>query len=457
MIYLYLVFTLKKEMLVVMFDFLKPAKPIKRLSKEKIPAAYKRYRMQVFISIYFGYLLYYFVRSNFVFAKDYLFELGFSKTQVGFVASALGLAYGISKFVMGNVSDRSNARYFLAIGLILSGIVNLFLPNTSSVILMFVLMLLNGWFQGMGWPPCGRIMTHWFSDRERGVKMAIWNTAHNLGGGLIASVALFGISLFSSWKGIFYLPAIIAIAGGFVYIILARDTPQSVGLPPIEEFKNDYPEVQKSLEDAEAEMSGKEILFKYVLNNKFLWCIAIANIFVYLVRYGVINWVPTYLKEMRGFSIHESSIAFALFEYAAIPGTIIIGWISDHIFHGRRAPIGIFCMVGVAIATVIYWQSENSFVINCALALIGALIYGPVMLIGVSALDLVPKKAAGTAAGFTGLFGYMGGQVLAEVAIGAVVDKFSWNGGFIMLISCSILAIIFLSFTWNIHNTAEKK
>ena len=440
-----------------MFDFLKPAKPIKRLSKEKIPAAYKRYRMQVFISIYFGYLLYYFVRSNFVFAKDYLFELGFSKTQVGFVASALGLAYGISKFVMGNVSDRSNARYFLAIGLILSGIVNLFLPNTSSVILMFVLMLLNGWFQGMGWPPCGRIMTHWFSDRERGVKMAIWNTAHNLGGGLIASVALFGISLFSSWKGIFYLPAIIAIAGGFVYIILARDTPQSVGLPPIEEFKNDYPEVQKSLEDAEAEMSGKEILFKYVLNNKFLWCIAIANIFVYLVRYGVINWVPTYLKEMRGFSIHESSIAFALFEYAAIPGTIIIGWISDHIFHGRRAPIGIFCMVGVAIATVIYWQSENSFVINCALALIGALIYGPVMLIGVSALDLVPKKAAGTAAGFTGLFGYMGGQVLAEVAIGAVVDKFSWNGGFIMLISCSILAIIFLSFTWNIHNTAEKK
>ena len=78
------------------------------------------------------------------------------------------------------------------------------------------------------------------------------------------------------------------------------------------------------------------------------------------------------------------------------------------------------------------------------------------MLIGVSALDLVPKKAAGTAAGFTGLFGYMGGQVLAEVATGAVVDKFSWDGGFIMLISCSILAIIFLSFTWNIHNTTEK-
>ena len=312
-----------------MLNFLKPAKPIERLPEEKIPSVYKKYRLQVFISIYFGYLLYYFVRSNFVFAKDYLIDLGLTKTQVGFVASALGLSYGISKFVMGNISDRSNARYFLAIGLILSGVVNLLLPNTSSVIIMFILMLLNGWVQGMGWPPCGRILTHWFSDKERGVKMAIWNTAHNLGCALIAVVALWGVSLFASWKGIFYFPAIIAIVGGFIYILLARDTPQSVGLPPIEQFKNDYPEAQKDLEDSEAEMSGREILFKYVLNNKFLWCISIANIFVYLVRYGVISWVPTYLKEVRGFSPQDSSMAFAIFEYAAIPGTIVIGWLSD--------------------------------------------------------------------------------------------------------------------------------
>lgn len=440
-----------------MLNFLKPAKPIERLPEEKIPSVYKKYRLQVFISIYFGYLLYYFVRSNFVFAKDYLIDLGLTKTQVGFVASALGLSYGISKFVMGNISDRSNARYFLAIGLILSGVVNLLLPNTTSVIIMFILMLLNGWVQGMGWPPCGRILTHWFSDKERGVKMAIWNTAHNLGCALIAVVALWGVSLFASWKGIFYFPAIIAIVGGFIYILLARDTPQSVGLPPIEQFKNDYPEAQKDLEDSEAEMSGREILFKYVLNNKFLWCISIANIFVYLVRYGVISWVPTYLKEVRGFSPQDSSMAFAIFEYAAIPGTIVIGWLSDHYFHGRRAPLGIFCMIGVAIATVIYWQSSNHIIINCALASIGALIYGPVMLIGVSAIDLVPKKAVGTATGLTGLFGYMGGQVLSELAIGLVVDKFSWDGGFIMLLLCSILAIFFLSFTWNIHNTKRKK
>lgn len=435
-----------------MLNFLKPAPAIDRLSDEKIPGTYKRYRIQVFISIYFGYMICYFVRSNFVFAKPYLLAQGFTNTRIGFVASALGLSYGLSKFIMGNVSDRSNARWFLAIGLILSGVTNLFIPNTSSIIIMFLLMLINGWFQGMGWPPCARIMTHWFSDNERGVKMSIWNTSCNVGGGLVATIATAGVFLFGNFKGIFYLPAIIAIIGGILFIIFAKDTPQSVGLPPIEEFRNDYPEVQKNVKNKEAELSGKEILFKYVLNNKLLWFIAIANIFVYMVRYGVINWVPIYLGKERGFNLRDSSIAFTLFEFAAIPGSILIGWISDHIFHGRRAPMGIICMVLVIFATFVYWHSTSHLAINCALACIGALIYGPVMLIGISAVDLVPKKAAGTAAGFTGLFGYVGGQVLAEVAMGAIVDHFGWNGGFTTLLICCFLSIFFLSFTWNTHN-----
>lgn len=439
-----------------MLNFLKPAPYVERIPEEKIPSVYKRYRLQMFLSAYIGYMFYYFVRSNFALAKVYFFQQGFTKSEIGLVASALGMAYGISKFVMGNLSDRSNPRYFLAIGLILSGIVNLFIPNAPNLGIMFVLMLLNGWFQGMGWPPCGRIMTHWFSDNERGVKMSIWNTAHNVGGGFIATIVLVGVSIFGTWKGNFYFPGILAVCAGIIYMIFARDTPQSVGLPPIEEYRNDYPESQSTVEDAELELTAKEILFKYVLNNKLLWCVAVANIFVYFVRYGVANWAPTYLQEVRHFSTTDSSIAYALFEYAAIPGTIIVGWISDHIFNGRRAPIGIICMIGVGIATFIYWKSTNPLAIDCALASVGALIYGPVMLIGVSALDFVPKKAGGTAAGFTGLFGYLGGEVAAEALMGVVVDKFSWNGGFTMLIISSVLAIVFLLFTWNSHNIKDK-
>lgn len=69
------------------------------------------------------------------------------------------------------------------------------------------------------------------------------------------------------------------------------------------------------------------------------------------------------------------------------------------------------------------------------------------MLIGVQALNLAPKKAAGTAAGLTGLFGYFIGALLANAALGAVVDHSGWNAGFeIILLSC-VRAILFTAFT----------
>lgn len=69
------------------------------------------------------------------------------------------------------------------------------------------------------------------------------------------------------------------------------------------------------------------------------------------------------------------------------------------------------------------------------------------MLIGLHALELAPKKAAGTAAGFTGLFGYLGGSVAASAIVGYTVDYFDWDGGFMVMIGGSILAVIFLAMT----------
>jgi OPA family glycerol-3-phosphate transporter-like MFS transporter len=230
-----------------------------------------------------------------------------------------------------------------------------------------------------------------------------------------------------------------------------RDTPQSVGLPPIEEYRNDYP--NKSKNTYETELTTKEILFKHVLNNKWVWAIAIANVFVYFVRYGVLDWAPIYLSEEKGFDMKESGVAYFLYEWAGIPGTLLCGYISDKVFKGRRGPAGVVFMAGVLIAVVIYWLNPagNPMIDNIALISIGFLIYGPVMLIGLQALDLVPKKAAGTAAGLTGLFGYLGGAVMANALLGYVVQYSSWNGGFMLLTGSCVLAVILFAITWNIR------
>ena len=224
---------------------------------------------------------------------------------------------------------------------------------SASLAAIIVVMTLNGWVQGMGWPPCGKTMVHWFSTRERGLTVSTWNVAHNVGGALVANLALAGVLLFNDWGAKFYFNAAIAAAIAIGVFFFLEDTPQSRGLPPVERWRNDYPEGYG--EASEATLPFREIFLKYVLRNKFLWIIAIANAFCYFVRYGVVNWIPTYLETAKGFSFHESSTAWALYEYAAIPGTILCGWLSDRWFKGRRAPMTMIFMALTLVAVVVYW------------------------------------------------------------------------------------------------------
>lgn len=183
-----------------------------------------------------------------------LAQFGFEKGELSIVLSMNAVAYALSKFLMGSVSDRSNARVFLPLGLILAAVSMMFMivpvqffgPEQKSlaIIVMAALNFLVGWFNGMGWPPCGRVMTHWFSVTERGTMMSIWNCAHNVGGALVGPMAVYGALWFGSWFygadssryfliGTYVFPAAVAILVALVAYCLIRDTPQSCGLPSI--------------------------------------------------------------------------------------------------------------------------------------------------------------------------------------------------------------------------------
>jgi len=343
------------------------------------------------------------------------------------------------------VSDRSNPKYFLPLGLLLSsaimGVFGLVPALSTSLALIAVVQVMNGWVQGMGWPPCGKTMVHWFSTRERGLTVSVWNTAHNIGGALVATFALAGVALFGDWHAKFYFNALIAALVAVGVFFLLADTPQSQGLPPVEEYRNDYPPDYSEAD--ERTLGFREIFFSAVLRNRYLWAIAVANAFVYFVRYGVENWIPTYLETAKGFSFRQSSIGWSLYEWSAIPGTIACGWISDRWFAGRRAPATILFMALTVIAIIIYWLNGTGplWIDYAALIAIGFLIYGPIMIIGLQSLDLVPKKAAGTAAGFTGLFGYVFGSSIAGTGVGWIADRWGWGGVFATMVACCLLTM----------------
>lgn len=436
-----------------MIGILKPAAAVPAVADADLDRLYRQNRRRVFAGIFAGYAAYYLVRNNLALAiPDILRDYPqYSKAQLGTALTGLSIAYGTSKFLMGSVSDRSNPKYFLPLGLLLSCVI-MFTSGTvkaiyASLTLVVLLQTLNGWVQGMGWPPCGKTMVHWWSTKERGLVVSVWNVAHNVGGALVATLALYGLTLFGDWGAKFYFNAIVAAAIAVVVFFLMRDTPQSVGLPPVEQYKNDYrPDYSAA---HERNFTFKEIFFEHVLNNRYLWAIAVANAFVYFVRYGVVNWIPTYLETAKGFSFRQSSLAWSLYEWAAIPGTIACGWMSDKVFKGRRAPATILFMALTLVAVIVYWLNMHGplWIDYAALIAIGFLIYGPIMIIGLHALDLVPKKAAGTAAGFTGFFGYVFGSAIAGTGVGWIADHWGWNGVFITMVACCVLTIAFSAMT----------
>ena len=110
-----------------MWNFLAPPAHKQELPAEKIDSAYKSYRWQVFLGIFIGYAGFYIVRKNFSMAIPELAQFGFEKGELSIVLSMNAVAYALSKFLMGSVSDRSNARVFLPLGLVLAAVSMMFM------------------------------------------------------------------------------------------------------------------------------------------------------------------------------------------------------------------------------------------------------------------------------------------------------------------------------------------
>lgn len=422
-----------------------PHKP--RLSEEEVDRLYPLYRWRVFEAAFIAYAMFYLVRNNLApVALEIEGALQYNKIMIGNIFAGTAIAYGIGKFVMGYLADRSDARKYVAVGMLLTAMCNFAFASSSDYSTHFFLWTLNGFIQGMGYGPCCRGLCHWYSFRERGTIFGVWNVSHNIGGG-IAGVVAAKSAEYWGWQSAFYVPGIIATITAAYLFYRMLDTPQSRGLPAIEEYKNDYPPGMS--EDHEREIPLGEMMTKYILPNKNLWILAIANIFVYISRYAMLDWGPTYIREEKGATIGQGGFSTLVIEFAGALGMLTMGWLSDKI-GGWRARVSVIAMIPVPIAFISlkFVPMEYLWIDFILLGIIGFLVYVPVMFSGVMSLDFTNKKAVGTAAGFVGFFGYAG-RVIQGQGIGYLAEVHGWDAAIIAIALCACCAILLLALLWN--------
>ena len=476
---------------------------------------FKYWQRRTIFGTMIGYAVFYFVRKNFSFAIPGLTaEYGISKTTFGAIITLVGLIYGLSKFINGVLADRTNGRWHMVTGLSVSAVVNILFgcgaivcawltganygPRfVHSLTIMFaVLMIVNNIFQGCGFPPCNRLITHWVPPKELATKMSIWNTSHSIGAGLLAVLCGYimghmgrdmtgdpvvreriventanvtgqldsaaaeayvsnALQHVGAWQWAFWIPAVIAVAGVVFIIITLRDTPRSIGLPELSGTGAREPGENKKESSAEF----KAFIRKKVFMNPMIWGLATACFFVYIVRFAVLDWGPTFLQESCGLSSSMAGWTVAIFELFGITGMLLAGWISDHVFGGRSQRTCVICMAGVILFISIFFAlhaSANPIALLLILAAAGFFLYGPQALIGVIASNHATRRAASTANGVIGFVSYIS-VVVSGVGFGWISDNFGWKWVFITMIVMAVIGLLILLTMWNTRSDGYAK
>jgi phosphoglycerate transporter family protein len=421
-----------------------PPAPITVTDPEQLRQKYSYWQNRILVSSLIGYAIFYVVRKNLSIALPLLEkDLGISKTDLGMFLTLHGILYGLSKFAHGFVADRANARALMVTGLLLSVLANVFFGFSSAVLTLGLFWVLNGWFQGIGFPPCARLMTHWFPPRELATKMSVWNTSHSIGALVVALLCGQLITRYQDWRLCFWVPAFIGLVAAVFLWLTLRDTPRSLGLPEVEGTQQTTPE------GTETTAEFKAIVRTKVFGNPYIWLIALANFFVYTIRYAFFDWGTTLLKEFKGMDIGTASALVALFELFGVIGMLLCGWLTDKLFGGRGGRLCVFSMLLAGAAIYVFWRLPADATLGnmASFSAIGFFIYGPQALVGIAVANLATKRAAASAVGLTGIFGYAS-TVLSGWGVGKLAHQYGWSLTFQVMLAVAAIGTILFALTW---------
>lgn len=407
-----------------------------------------------YLVVFLSYLCMYLIRKNFnVSQNDLIEKYGFTKTQLGSIGFWFSITYGVGKTLVGYVGDGKNTKNFISMLLILASVCMMmfgfFLGNLPLMIFFFAI---NGFFQSAGGPLSYSTITKWTPKKSRGTFLGLWNMSHNAGGALAAVVATYGAEKIFNGdvKGMFLFPAFIALVMGIIGFFTGSDSPEAYGLGTAEEIF----EEKLSIEDEDhlkSALSKWDTFKKFILKNPFIWILCIANVFVYVVRIGVDQWSVVYAKEVLGLSKEIAKAGFTMFELGALSGALIWGGASDFL-KGRRALLSMLAFLLILFVLNIYQTASNEETFKWSMFALGFLIFGPQLLVCVSAVGFVPKSAVSVSNGMLGTFAYILGDSFAKLGLGMMADKkevfglSGWEGTFIVMKTSAILGILVLFF-----------
>jgi OPA family sugar phosphate sensor protein UhpC-like MFS transporter len=421
---------------------------------------YRRHRVRIMLAITIGYGIAYTCRLALSVVKKPLIDGGiFSPEELGIIGSALFYTYAFAKLTNGFLADHANLKLFFAIGVLGSALLNLGMGFSTVLLASMILWGLNGWFQGFGAPSGAVAMANWFSNRERGRIYGIWSTAHAVGEGL-TFIGVAAVVTLWGWRAGFWVPGLLCILVAAALYFLMQDRPRTMGLPTVADWKNDH--WTGSL-GGDSQQRDTWSLQRSILKIPAIWVLALSSASIYVTRYAINSWGVLYLQEAKGYSLFQAGGVISVNTIAGIIGAVAFGFASDKIFNARRPPTNlIFAIVEIAgLLMVFFGPPGRPAFMTLAFFIYGFGLTGLVTSLGgLYALDIAPKRAAGAAMGFIGVFSYIGAALQDQIS-GHLIERgmtvvdgvrhYDFSAAISFWVGASIVSMILATTLWRVQ------
>jgi len=397
-----------------LYRYFRISKPsAEKVPPEQVEARYKRLRNQTFWGVTSAYIFYYVCRMTLGVVKQPVIDAGvLSAGQLGLIGSAFYFIYAIGKFTNGFIADYCNIRRFMAVGLGISAAINLLLGllglfngwlRIGGITLMILFTLLwgvNGWVQSMGSPPGTISLSRWFPLSRRGTMYSIFSSTPSFGKA-VTMVFTGMIVAAAGWQWGFLAAAISGVIGTVIALLFISDTPESKGLPSVQELSGE--------EVRSIDKKPTRELQKWVFKHPGIWVIAISSAFIYITQHAVSDWGVLFLQKQKDFSLERATQVIGLAEIFGVIGNLLAGWLSDVVFRGNRSRPVVLSGILTVLSLAAFLFSGGGYWANIAYVAVFSMAFSVVFCIvaGLMALDFVPRRATGAALGIVGISSYV--------------------------------------------------
>ena len=401
----------------------------------------RRAQWRMLLALMFVYLFYYTGRQNYGWALSRLQQdLGLSMAQLGWISFAMLMTYGVGQFINGNLGDKFGGRTMMTLGGLLSAGLNWLTSFGTSFWTILAPWAANGYAQSMGWAPGSRMLSNWWPHEKRGKAFGWYVFAAGCSSILIFALGAAITAMHLSWEWVFRLPVLLLAVACVVFYFVARNKPQDLGFPPVE----DDPLHANLARNGAGETSLQR--YREVLRN---WRFLLASLsigFESLARYGLIIWLPVHLM---GPAYKQQPlgvwIGIALPVGMAL-GALSSGYISDRFFGANRSrPIALLLTGAMVVLLLFYILPPERIVLGMILLfLAGFLVYGPQSCYWALCPDLLGRYRAATAIGVMNMWAYFVAAA-TDPFIGWVIDLHGTTPLFLLLAaSCAAGALVVL-------------